>query len=299
MTKKQSGEKDNKPKAESHIKTAFLLNSGFIILELIGGMLTNSMAILSDALHDLGDSMSLGLAWYFQKLSGKRKDSQYSFGYKRFSLLGAVINSVVLVMGSMLVLNETLPRLFKPEPSNARGMFALALLGVLVNGFAALKLSKGKTLNEKVVSLHLLEDVMGWAGVLIGSIIMIFTNFSIIDPILSLLITLFILFNVFKNLRKIFRVFLQAVPKEINLKQIEKKILGIPGVSSIHDLHIWTMDGQYNIITLHLIVKETSSTQESKKIKQQIKSLLKGLNIQHITIETEFPDDECHQDSCQ
>jgi len=299
MMKKESIQEIKKPVAVTNIKTAFLLNTGFILLEIVGGILTNSMAILSDALHDLGDSLTLGLAWYFQKLSDKKKDKQYSFGYKRFSLLGAVVNSVVLVMGSMLILNETVPRLFKPEPSNARGMFILAILGVAVNGFAALKLSKGNPIKEKVVSLHLLEDVLGWVAVLIGSTIMIFTKILIIDPILSLLITLFILFNVFKNLKIIFRVFLQAVPKEIDLDQIEKKIKTLPGVAGIHDLHIWTLDGQYNIFTLHLMVKETNNMLESKKIKRQIRLLLKDLNIQHITIEVESQDDECHLDSCR
>lgn len=298
------GQKDNlsraeRPMALGNIKAAFLLNTGFIIFEMTGGILTNSMAILSDALHDLGDSLSLGLAWYFQKISGKKKDKHYSFGYRRFSLLGAVVNSVVLVTGSVLVLNETVPRLFNPQPSDARGMFVLALLGILVNGFAALKLNRGKTINEKVVSLHLLEDVLGWAAVLIGSIVMIFTRLLIIDPILSLLITLFILFNVFRNLRMIFRVFLQAVPKELNLEEIEKKILAVPGVSAIHDLHTWTLDGQYNILTLHLIVGERKNRPESENIKKKIKLLLKDLNIQHITIEIHSPDEECYLDSCQ
>jgi cobalt-zinc-cadmium efflux system protein len=299
MDQKEKSSQTKKPTELGNIKAAFLLNTGFIILEMVGGLLTNSMAILSDALHDLGDSLSLGLTWYFQKLSGRKKDRHYSFGYKRFSLLGAVVNSVVLVTGSVLVLNETVPRLFNPQPSDARGMFVLALLGILVNGFTALKLHRGKSISEKVVTLHLLEDVLGWAAVLIGSIVMILTRLSIIDPILSLLITLLILFNVFKNLRMIFRVFLQAVPKEINLEQIEKKILAVPGVSSIHDLHIWTLDGQYNILTLHLIVEDIKNVLELKKIKQEIKSLLKDSNIQHITVEIESPDDECYLDSCQ
>jgi cobalt-zinc-cadmium efflux system protein len=280
------------------IGTAFLLNSFFILVEAVGGILTNSMAILSNALHDLGDSLSLGLAWYFQKISRRRKDHRYSFGYKRFPLLGAVINSLVLIAGSTFVLSETIPRLFNPEPARARGMLFLALFGVLVNGWAALGLKKGHSINEKVVFLHLLEDVLGWMAVLLGSVVMILVRFPLIDPLLSVLITLFILFNVFKNLKQSFRVFLQAVPAETDLRKIEKIILGTPGVESIHDFHVWSLDGQYNILTLHLIVNEPDNYPKIRRIRNQIKQSLKGMKIDHITIEIHQRDEECFLDEC-
>ncbi len=299
LKKPESGSphQDNHPTA--NIKAALVLNSAFIILETVGGILTNSMAILSDALHDLGDSLSLGLAWYFQKLSGRRKDKLFSFGYKRFSLMGAVINSMVLLVGSILVLNETIHRLFYPEPANARGMFILALLGVAVNGMAALRLGKGKSINEKVVSLHLWEDVLGWLAVLIGSVIMIFIELPIIDPILSIAITLFILFNIFKNLKNSFRVFLQGVPTATDIDHIEKQVLSLPGVERIHDMHIWSLDGQYNILTLHLISKEINEYPKIRDLKQRIKQLLKNLKINHITIEVDSPEDECFLEECK
>ena len=299
LKKPESGSphQDNHPTA--NIKTALILNSAFIILETVGGILTNSMAILSDALHDLGDSLSLGLAWYFQKLSGRRKDKLFSFGYKRFSLMGAVINSMVLLVGSILVLNETIPRLFNPEPADAKGMFILALLGVAVNGMAALRLGKGNSINERVVSLHLWEDVLGWLAVLIGSVVMIFIELPVIDPILSVVITLFILFNIFKNLKNSFRVFLQGVPTDTDIDLIEKQVLSLPGVDSIHDIHVWTLDGQYNILTLHLVLKEINDYQRIKKMKQHIKRLLKDQNINHITIEIDKTDDECFLEECK
>ena len=182
-----------------NIKIAFFLNLGFSIVEIIGGFLTNSVAILSDAVHDLGDSFSLGLAWYFQKFSRKQRDKNFTYGYKRFSLVGALINSIVLIAGSVLILSEAIPRIFNPQQADAGGMFLLAILGIIVNGIAVVRLRKGSSLNEKVVSLHMLEDVLGWSAVLIGAIIMKFTNLYIIDPILSVLISFFILFNVFKK----------------------------------------------------------------------------------------------------
>ncbi len=299
LNKPESGfpHQDNHPTA--NIKAALVLNSAFIILEIVGGILTNSMAILSDALHDLGDSLSLGLAWYFQKLSGRRKDKLFSFGYKRFSLMGAVINSMVLLVGSIFVLNETIPRLFYPKPADARGMFILALLGVGVNGMAALRLRKGKSINERVVSLHLWEDVLGWLAVLIGSVVMIFIELPVIDPILSIAITLFILFNIFKNLKNSFRVFLQGVPTATDIDYIEKQVLSLPGVERIHDMHIWSLDGQYNILTLHLISKEINEYPKIRDLKQRIKQLLKNLKINHITIEVDSPEDECFLEECK
>ena len=185
--------------SEGNIKIAFFLNLGFTIVEIIGGLYTNSLAILSDALHDLGDSLSLGLSWYFQRLSKKGSTKKFSYGYKRFSLLGAIINSIVLVVGSIFILSKAIPELFNPEETNAQGMLYLAILGVVVNGAAVFKLRKGKSLNEKVVSLHLLEDVLGWVAVLIGSIVMIYFDLPFVDPLLSILISIFVLYNVYRN----------------------------------------------------------------------------------------------------
>jgi len=200
-----------------NIKTAFLLNLGFTIFELIGGLFVNSVAILSDAIHDLGDSLSLGLSWYFQNLSHKGRTKTFSYGYKRFSVLSAIINSIVLLVGSIFILYETIPRLITPVQPNATGMLALSIIGIIVNGAAVLKTCKGKTANERAVSLHMMEDVLGWIAVFIGSVIMYFVHLPILDPILSILITGFILFNAFKNLGFSLKIILQIFVYIINL----------------------------------------------------------------------------------
>jgi len=179
-----------------NLKTAFFLNFAFTIIEIIGGILTNSVAILSDAIHDFGDSLSLGLAWYLQKLSKKGRNSTFTYGYKRFSLLGAIITSLVLVIGSVIILYEAIPRLFQPEPAHVPGMIGMAILGVIVNGAAVWRTRSGQSMNEQVVSWHLLEDVLGWMAVLLGAVLMYFFDAPIIDPLLSIGITLFILYNV-------------------------------------------------------------------------------------------------------
>ncbi len=281
-----------------NIKVAFLLNFTFTIIEIIGGILTNSVAILSDALHDLGDSLSLALAWYFQKLSKKGRDKSFSYGYKRFSLLGAIINSVVLLAGSTYILTEAIPRLISPQAANAKGMVLLAILGIIANGAAVLRLKRGDSINEKVVSLHLMEDLFGWVAVMIGAIIMYFFDVPIIDPILSVLITVYVLLNVFKNLKQSFNIILQGIPIEIDSEEITSYLLSINKVSEIHDLHIWTMDGKFNILTVHLVLNTNMPFDAINLLKKEIRDKLSILGINHSTIEFESEAEKCLLEEC-
>ena len=197
---------DNESSA-TRIGWAFFLNLGFTIIEFIGGWLTNSTAIMADAVHDLGDSLSIGLAWILSKIADKQANETYSYGYQRFSLLGALVNGAVLIGGSVWVLSEAIPRLSKPEMPHTEGMILLALFGVAVNGFAAYKLSHGKSLNERILNWHLLEDVLGWVAVLLIALVLTFIELPILDPLLSIGFTLFILFNVAKSVIDTIKVF--------------------------------------------------------------------------------------------
>ncbi|MEQ8477741.1 cation diffusion facilitator family transporter [Fulvivirga sp.] len=281
-----------------NIKVAFFLNLAFTIIEIIGGLFTNSMAILSDALHDLGDSISLGLSWYFQKVSQKHKDKKYSYGYKRFSLVGALVNSIILFVGSIFILTETIPRIYNPQTPDALGMIWLAILGVVINGAAVFRLKKGESINEKVVSLHLLEDVLGWVAVLIGAIVMYFYDLPIIDPLLSLGIACFILFNVFKNLKSVFKIIMQGVPQDTNQKKIRAFLEGLDGVENIHDLHIWSMDGQYNVLTVHIVTKQNLQMEALIPLKQKVHEELKTYGINHATLEFETKGEKCVLEDC-
>jgi len=279
-----------------NLKVAFFLNLLFTIIEIIGGVLTNSLAILSDALHDLGDSLSLGLAWYFENVSKKGRDKKFSYGYKRFSLLGAIINSIVLVVGSVFIIQAAIPRMIHPEVAHAKGMIILGILGVIINGAAVLRLKKGDSHNEKVVALHLLEDVLGWVAVLIGSIVIYFTDWYIIDPLLSLGIAFFILFNVFKNIKSSLKIVLQAIPDDVDVANIETAIQQISGVVSFHDLHIWSLDGQRNVLTVHVVLEENLSSQHEVKV--AISAAMHALGIDHCTIETEIVGEDCVLKDC-
>lgn len=279
--------------ATGNIKIAFFLNLFFSAIELVGGLYTNSVAILSDALHDLGDSLSLGVAWYFQKISGKKSDKHFSYGYKRFSVLGAIINTIVLTVGSVFIFIESTERLFNPVMPDAEGMILFAVAGVLVNGIAAFRLSKGYSINERVVYLHLMEDVLGWLATLIIALILYFKTIPILDPILSLSIAVFILINVVKNLKKSVKIILQGTPEDIEPKKIKNEIESLKGVLDTHDCHIWTLDGQYHILSLHIVVEANQNPTQLIDLKKKIKETTHKLGINHTTLEFELPGEEC------
>ncbi len=283
---------------EGHIATAFFLNLGFTIIEFIGGFLTNSVAIQSDALHDAGDTASLGLAWYFQRLSKKGGNSKYTFGYKRFNTLGAITTGVILVVGSIYILTEAIPRIFSPEETHVEGMMGLAILGVIVNGIAVWRMRQGgKSLNEEMISWHLLEDVLGWVAVLIGSIVMYFFELPWIDPLLSILITIFILRGVLKNLWKASQIILQASPADIDVEKVKEVLEKIKGVDNAHHLHLWTLDGEANMLSAHIVTDGNQKVVELKNIKKAIyESIGDHFHIDHITLEFET-EGECGEDS--
>ncbi len=276
-----------------NLKIAFLVNLGFTIFEIIGGFYVNSIAIISDAIHDLGDTFSLGLSWYLDRKSRKSASHRFTFGYSRLSLLGALVNSLVLIGGSVYVISEAVDRLFHPEHSNADGMLIFAIIGVIINGYAAWKLSGGKTLNEKVVSWHLLEDVLGWAAVLIVSVVLKFKDIHYLDPALSLFITAYILWGVVRRLREVLFIFLQGVPGEVDLPTVERKLQDIENVRSLHHTHIWSLDGQRHVFTTHVKLHNIHHLSELLQLKNRIKEVLKEFNFEHYTIETELDSENC------
>jgi cobalt-zinc-cadmium efflux system protein len=280
--------------SSKNIKSAFFINLFFTIFEFFGGIYVNSISIVSDAVHDLGDSFSLGTAWYLQNKSKKKANSKFSFGYRRLSLLGALINSVVLILGSTYVISEAIQRIVQPETSNAKGMFLFALIGIAVNGYAAWKLSKGRTLNERVVSWHMIEDVLGWVAVLIVSVILLFKDIPYLDPALSLLITAYILWNALKRLRETLYLFLQGKPDNIDQAKIEQELVDVENVDSVHHTHIWSLDGEHNVLTTHVKLKKIDTVNQLLQIKEDIKKVVQEYPFEHYTIETEVDEENCN-----
>lgn len=276
-----------------NLRLAFLLNLIFAIVEIFGGVWTNSIAIISDALHDFGDSLALGLAWYLDKKSRKGANAQFSFGYERFSLLGALINGLVLIIGSVFIVREAISRIQEPEPSNAQGMVIFALIGIAVNGFAAYKLHGVGSMNEKVVKWHLLEDVLGWIVVLIAAIVLLFKDIPYIDPILSLLITCYILFNVGKRLKETLHIFLQGVPYGVEINKIEQQLLSLKNIESLHHTHVWSLDGEHHVFSTHLKLKHIVNLEQILDVKSRAKKILEQYDFEHYTIETELSEENC------
>jgi len=280
-------------KTEKNILVAFILNVLFSIFELVGGLFTGSIAILSDSLHDLGDALSIGLSYFLEKKSKKKPDNNYTYGYIRYSVLGSIITSTILFVGSIFVIVESIKRFVNPTVINYDGMIVFAVFGVVVNLIATYFTREGDSLNQKAVNLHMLEDVLGWIVVLMGSILMRFTNIVYIDSILSILVAIFILINAYLNLKQVVDLFLEKTPGDIDIKDIESKLLKIDGVCGVHHIHIRSIDGYNNYATLHVVVKKYSH-----EIKNKLKEELEHNNIKHSTIELELVDEECDDKKC-
>jgi cobalt-zinc-cadmium efflux system protein len=278
----------------NNLRVAFFLNAAFTIIEFVGGILTNSVAILADAVHDLGDTLAIGSSLFLESYAQRGRSNTYSFGYKRFSPLGALINGIILLAGSVVIIIETVPRLLNPEPVDAQGMLYLAILGVLMNGAAVWKLRRNKdSLNQRTVMLHLLEDALGWVAVLLGSVVLLFTDYYWIDPLLSLGIAGFILWNAFKNLRQVLKIFLQATPDNVNIEVIRQEVLQLGEIADVHDMHVWTLDGTYHVLSAHLVLHESRPVHELTAVRGRVNQLLKRHHIHHITVQFEVAGEVC------
>ena len=280
-------------KTEKNILIAFLLNIIFAIFEFFGGLFTNSVAILSDSIHDLGDAISIGISYFMEKKSKRHADNRYTYGYIRYSVLGGVITTTILLVGSILVIIGAVNRLFNPVEVNYSGMIIFAIVGVILNFIAAYVTKDGDSINQKSVNLHMLEDVLGWVVVLIGAIIMNFTDIKILDSIMSIGVALFILFHSLKNLKKVLDIFLEKTPVEIDIDELKEHLLEIKDVIDVHHVHVWSIDGYNNYATMHIVSKSKDIT----KVKKQIREELAEHNICHAILETEeevCDDKDCH-----
>jgi cobalt-zinc-cadmium efflux system protein len=284
-------------KSTKNIRLVFLLNIGFAVIELAGGLITNSISILSDAFHDFGDSISLGISWALQKVSKRGRDKRYSYGYRRFSLLGALFLSIVLIVGSIFIIKESIERIITPDVTDAKGMLLLAVLGITVNGFAAFKMKKAKSFNERALFLHIMEDVLGWVAVFVAGVVMLFIDVPWIDPVLSVVICVWVLSNVYKNLKGTMKVFLQEIPEDVDVEALEAAILSLPGVLHIHDMHLWTLDGEQHIMTLH-VVTDLGLCTEYEPLKKNIREICDRFEIHHVTIEFETDAEKCTLNDC-
>lgn len=282
-------------KTDKNILVAFLLNLGFSIFEIIGGILTNSIAIISDAFHDFIDAFSIGLSYFLERKSKKKADYKYTYGYIRYSVLGALITTTFLLVGSIIVIIGAVDRLFNRADINYNGMIIISIIGIVVNFLAAYKTREGDSLNQKSVNLHMLEDVLGWVIVFIGSILMKFTDITYIDSIMSIIIAIYILIHALKNLKSVLDLFLVKTPKNVDIDELKKELLKVKNVSDIHHIHVWSMDGVNNYATIHAVI----NTKDFEKVKKDLKEELEVHGIIHSTIEIEAKDSKCDELDCE
>ena len=280
-------------KTEKNILIAFLLNLTFSVFEFLGGVFTGSVAIVSDAIHDIGDAASIGVAFLLEKKSKRQPDEKYTYGYARYSVIGGVITMLILLFGSVMVIYNAVLRIVNPAEINYNGMIVFAVIGVGVNLAAALFTREGDSLNQKAVNLHMLEDVLGWIVVLIGAVVMKFTDFAIIDPLMSMGVAIFILINAIKNLKEVLELFLEKTPHGIEIHELEEHLLEIPGVLGVHHIHVWSMDGQSNYATMHVVANG-----DAHEIKHKIRDELREHGIGHATLELESEGEHCHEEHC-
>ncbi|MDD3478567.1 MAG: cation diffusion facilitator family transporter [Candidatus Izemoplasmatales bacterium] len=286
-------------KPKNKLILPFFLNLFFTVFELLGGIWTNSIALISDAIHDLGDSLSIGLSILLHRKSLKDADEAYTYGYHRFSLLVGLISSIVLLIGSIIVIYEAIPRLINPETVATQTLIWFSIAGVAVNLFAAIKARAGKSINERVISLHLFEDAFGWIALLLGAILMNFFHIYRIDAILSILFTLYILWHVFENLDRIIRVFMEVAPKEPSVPLLKKHLESMDGVKEVHHIHLWTIDGEHALCTLHVVLEKDVTKADYVRIQQSLHEELHEHGVLHATLEFEYEDALCTSEDCQ
>ena len=263
---------------------AFFLNLSYAIVEFIAGGVFGSSAVLADSVHDLGDAIAIGLSAFLETISNREEDSHYTLGYKRFSLLGALVTAVILMTGSALVILENITKLFHPQAVNDEGILWLGIIAVSINVLASLVVRKGKTKNESILSLHFLEDTLGWLAVILMAIVLRFTDWYILDPLLSLVISFFILLKAIPRFWSTLKIFLDAVPEGVDIKQVKSDLERLEYVASINQLNLWTMDGLEKNAIVHVCLKEI---EQMELCKESIRSKLKDCGFQNVTIEVD------------
>lgn len=270
--------------SKTSIWLAFFLNLSYAIVEFIAGGIFGSSAVLADSVHDLGDAIAIGISALLETISNREEDRQYTLGYKRFSLLGAMLTAVILMIGSVLVILENVTKIVHPQPVNEEGILWLGIIAVAINVLASLVVRKGKTKNESILSLHFLEDTLGWLAVILMAIILRYTDWYILDPLLSLVISIFILTKAIPRFWSALKIFLDAVPEGVDIKQVKKDLEQLDHVASVNQLNLWTMDGLEKNAIVHVCLEEIEHIEYCK---ESIRNLLKDYGFQNVTIEVD------------
>ena len=287
-----------KKNSQSNIFFAFMLNLIFTIVEIVGGIFTNSVAILSDAVHDFGDSLSIGMGWFLEKKANKERNDKFTFGYIRMRVLSAFITCAVLLIGSTFIIYESINRLINPEPINSMWIFIISIFGILFNGLAVLKTRRSDNINEKSINLHILEDVLGWIVVFIGSIFLWLFNITWLDSVMSILISTFVLYHAIKNMVEVFNIFMEKAPNGVEVLKLKEHLLKNELIKNVHHIHVWTLDGQIVMATCHIVLSDLAKEEDLIQAKNFVKEESKEFEIDEIVVEFEFEKELCQEENC-
>lgn len=276
------------------IGIAFFLNLLLSLFEIVGGLWIGSFAILAGAIHDFGDALSLGLAWYLESLASRKKNANFNFGYRRFSLLSALVTGVLILSGSLLICFHSLKDFASPHAPDPKLMFFFAALGITVNAFSAWRMSRGQSKNEKILTWHLVQDFLSWFAVLMTAILMNYVAWPWLDPLLAILLSVYVAFNVFKHLKSTMYLFLQGRPEEFDEAKFAEEVMKLGGIFKVTNIGIWSLDGNYNILSCRIIFSKNFSVSELEEINKSIRHIASHQGNFEITIEPHYaPDCEC------
>ncbi|MFD2145654.1 cation diffusion facilitator family transporter [Mucilaginibacter antarcticus] len=298
------GHHHHEPPKLDHLNAAFIwgiiLNSIFVVVEVVYGLLTGSLSLLTDASHNLSDVVSLALALLAFKLSKIGSNSKYTYGYKRSTIIVSFFNSVILVATIGIIVYEAVMRFMHPEPISGSTVAWVALVGIAINGFTAYLFAKDKDtdLNVKGAYMHMVVDALVSLGVVIAGVIIYFTKFYWIDSAVSLVIAFIILRGTWSLLVDSLRLEMDGVPKAMDLKKIKAELLKADGVVDVHHMHVWALSTTENALTAHLVIAPTD-LHLFDSIKHDLKHRLQHLDINHSTFEPEFADEKCQQPECK
>jgi cobalt-zinc-cadmium efflux system protein len=270
------------------------LIAAFMVVEVIGGILTNSLALLSDAGHMLSDAAALGLSFFAIKLGEKQVSQEKTYGYKRFEIIAAALNGLTLIIISLYIFYEAFQRFFAPPEVQSTGMLMISVTGLVVNIIAAWILMSGDkddNLNVRSAFLHVLGDMLGSVGAIIAALLIMFFGWTIADPIASVIVAMLIIISGFRVTRDSFHILMEGAPTQIDIQQVKVALSKIPLVKEVHDLHIWTITSGYPVLSCHITIVDEAIHDEVLAHSQKI--LHDEFHIEHSTIQVEKAENGC------
>lgn len=277
-----------------------ILNLSYVLIQIIVGLNINSLSLLSDAGHNFLDVAGLALAMLAYKLSSSKATAKYTYGYKKASILISLLNAVILLISIGAIGYEAIFRFKNPEPISGKIIAIIAIVGILINGLSALLFfrDKEKDINVKSAFLHLASDALVSLGLVIGGVIIHFTNLYWIDPLLSIIICIVIIISTWRLLKDSIKLSLDGVPNNVDIEKVKAEILEHTAIKNVHHIHIWAISTTQNAMTAHLTVNNSLTNEEVSKLKNELKHHLEEENIHHTTFEIDFENQQCENEKC-